>query len=554
MISAGHRPLPCWPLWLAGLASATRSPPPAASLSLVTQGQINNEMGLHAIGWAIGSNGLTQAEANLMFASFALSADPAVQQIAVWAYNGLLLGPAMHAITQTSAFTHDQALTILATIAQGLGTPTAAGALSAEIVSMVTSHQMTADHAIAMLVGFATTSSFHLNNLGVELNALIAANAISFGQAVNDLMHSTLSANQLITVLTGMSAANSALDPLILNQITTMVHSGALTAAQAMADIGNAPPDVALRLLTQCGNSATDIEDAAGNELAILWAQGPGVFYNFFAYAKANLDPWHAMGWIATVAAHGNAALQDYVDQQLHNNLYYAGSLGTYNITELLTTFLATNTPTALVQYYIGQLLGRLIDHPIQTTPTVIAQNVLTALEQALTGSAARNELATTPGAPAGYLPKALTADVAALVLLGLNTATHNADAHVMVDRDLKLVSHNIDAQFLVNVAQVLAPQEALTQFVNMIQHHWVSTALVAAQLGDMIAHGTLTAQQVIAAMAPLDNTHQLALITDILAHGETNNAVLTSQFATLVLLTWGVAPTSQVYPTCMMP
>ena len=232
-------------------------------------------MGLHAIGWATGSNGLTQAEANLMFASFALSADPAVQQIAVWAYNGLLLGPAMHAITQTSAFTHDQALTILATIAQGLGTPTAAGALSAEIVSMVTSHQMTADHAIAMLTGFAATSSFHLNNLGVELNALIAANAISFAQAVNDLMHSTLNANQLIIVLTGMSAANSALDPLILNQITTMVHSGALTAAQAMTDIGNAPPEVALRLLTQFGNSTTDIEDAAGNELAILWPRGP---------------------------------------------------------------------------------------------------------------------------------------------------------------------------------------------------------------------------------------------------------------------------------------
>ena len=77
-------------------------------------------MALHAIGWAIGSNGLTQAEANLMFASFALSADPAVQQIAVWAYNGLpRWGLAMHAITQTSAFTHDQALTILTTIASG---------------------------------------------------------------------------------------------------------------------------------------------------------------------------------------------------------------------------------------------------------------------------------------------------------------------------------------------------------------------------------------------------------------------------------------------------
>ena len=72
----------------------------------------------------------------------------------------------------------------------------------------------------------------------------------------------------------------------------------------------------------------------------------------------------------------------------------------------MLTNFLANNTPTALVQYYIGQLLGRMIDHPIQTTTTVIAQNVLTALEQALTGSAARNELATTPGAPAGDVPK----------------------------------------------------------------------------------------------------------------------------------------------------
>src|SRR5207249_3941674 len=60
--------------------------------------------------------------------------------------------------------------------------------------------------------------------------------------------------------------------------------------------------------------------------------------------------------------------------------------------------------------------------------------------------------------------------------------------------------------------------------------------------------HGTLTAQQVIAALAPLDTGHQLTIITDILAHAEVNSSVLTSQLATLVLLTWGVAPTSSVY------
>src|SRR5262249_1468480 len=90
--------------------------------------------------------------------------------------------------------------------------------------------------------------------------------------------------------------------------------------------------------------------------------------------------------------------------------------------------------------------------------------------------------------------------------------------------------------------------QQALTQFVSMVQNGWINPALVAKQLSDMIAAGKLTVDQVITAMAPLDTDHQLMLVTEMLATNEVSSNTLTSQFAALVLLTWGVAQTSQVY------
>src|SRR3954470_8260039 len=111
---------------------------------------------MQSIAWAVGrESGLSHDQASLMYASMALSADPAVQQIAVWAFNslgGATLSDAMHAITTNPIFTPDQALPIITTIASGmaaLGSQSAASSvLTAEIVSMVTSHQITADHAI----------------------------------------------------------------------------------------------------------------------------------------------------------------------------------------------------------------------------------------------------------------------------------------------------------------------------------------------------------------------------------------------------------------------
>lgn len=548
---------------LAGRLGASDAVAAAGAIgSLVTQGLIDNTSALHAIGWTVGQTGvLSQSQANLMYASMAISADPAVQQIAVWAYSDVNLGSetlahALHAITTNPAFTHDQALTIITNIASGLVAngsqdPSAvAGALAGEILSMVTSNLIAADHAVTMLVSLAVASNAQLGNLGIELSTLISANAISFAQVVSDLTHSTLSVDQVVTTLTGISAANSALDPQVLNQIIAMIDAGTLTPAHAMADIGNAAPDVALRLLTQCANASVNIEDAAAVELATLLAQASmfSPINDFYSYAKAHLDPVHAMGWIVSVAAHGNSALQTYVDNQLHNDLYGAGSLGTFNVTELLTNYLANFTPTPLVQYYIGQVLGRLIDHPVAVTPAQVVENVIVAIDQSIVGTQSHTYLATTPGITPASLPKPLTADVAALVMLGLNNTTHNTDAQAAADSDLKLVSHGVDAQFIANVVLIMPPQQALTQLVTLVQNGWADTALVAKQLADMVSHGTLTAQQVITAMAPLDTSHQLALMTDIVAHTETNNSVLTSQLATLVLLTWGVAPTSQVY------
>jgi hypothetical protein len=544
---------------LAGRLGASDAVVAAGAIgALVTQHQIDSESALHAIGWTVTQTlVLSQTQANLMFASMALSTDPAVQQIAVWAYNdlgGLTLAQALHAITTNAAFTHDQALTIITTIASGLGASgvqsasSVSSALAGEIASMVTSHQITADHAVAVLAGFAATSASQLNWLGVELNALIAANAISFSQMIADLTQSALSVDQMMTALTGMSAANSALDPQVLGQITAMIHAGTITLAQAMADIGNAPPNVALRLLTACGNASVDIEDAAATELAILLNQSSIALSGFYAYARANLDPVHAFGWIVSVAAHGNAALQSFVDGQFKTDGYNPGGVSMQDIATLLTNYLANFTPTSMVQYYIGQELGKLIDIAVGTGSKQTADSIIPLLEQSIAGTQARNDLATTQGSTAGSMPKTLATDTAALVLLGLTNSTHSSSAQAAANSELKAIGDAVDAKFVAAVAQIMPPQQALTQFVALVQNGWAPTVLVAKQISDMVANGSLTVQQVMTAMASLDTEHQLALVTDIIATNEVNSSVLTSQFATLVLLTWGVAPASQVY------
>ena len=132
--------------------------------------------------------------------------------------------------------------------------------------------------------------------------------------------------------------------------------------------------------------------------------------------------------------------------------------------------------------------------------------------------------------------------------MLGISNSTHSSDAQAAATKDFNQVSHSVDQQFFAAVAQVLPPEQALAQFANFVAHDQVNVNIVAKQVADMLAAGTATAAQVLAAFAPLDTTHQLAMITDILLQHEANAQALTSQFANLVLLSWGVAQTSPVY------
>jgi hypothetical protein len=96
---------------------------------------------MQSIAWAVGpTSGLSHDQANLMYASMALSADPAVQQIASWAFNslgGTTLSNAMHAITTNSVFTHDQAFTIITTIASGMAALGSQGAASSVLTAEI---------------------------------------------------------------------------------------------------------------------------------------------------------------------------------------------------------------------------------------------------------------------------------------------------------------------------------------------------------------------------------------------------------------------------------
>ncbi|WP_398480637.1 hypothetical protein [Tardiphaga sp.] len=533
--------------------------------ALVTQQLIVNESAMHAVAWAVGAtSGLTQGQANLIYASMALSSDPAVQQIAVWTFNfgDARLAQAFHGVTTNPIFTSDQALAIITTIAAGLtmsglqNDAVVASALSGEILAMVTAHQITADRAVIVLSGLAATSVAHLGYLGTELNVLISANVISFAQVVTILTGSALSADQIVTALVGLASANTAMDAQVLNQIGSMIRSGAIGGSQAMDDVAHAPFAIALRLLTGFATEGTAIIDAAATALAGLLSQpiGANNIHNFYALALANLTPVAAAGWIASVGAHGDAAVQSYVDSRLRNDVQYNGGLSAAtNMSTLLTRYLIEFAPTALVQYYIGQIIGRMINPAMLESfnslvpPAILAREVMSTVDRAIKGTESWKDAVTTPGSrPEDQ--KTVSSNTAALTLLGLVNATTNASAQAAADADLKLLSSSIDGQLLTAIAQVMAPQQALTQFVTMLQNGWVSVGLVGEQLADMVAHGSLTAQQVLDALAPLDANQQLAVVTNILAHNGTTESAFVSSFAALTLLVWGVAPTSQVY------
>lgn len=538
--------------------------------SLVTQGLITNENALHSIAWA-GSAGLTTDLANVMYADMALSTDPNVRQIAMWHFNATNLGTetlahAFHAVTTNPVFTHDQALAIICNVAPGIldgsqfTASFVAATLAAEITAMVTSHQITADHALAVLAADAASSGFHLNALGTELAALVTAGAISFDRAMNDLAAGGLNADQQVTVLARMCVLNHSWDSQIVSRISSMVAAGTISAGQAMADLGAVHNQIvqeassrgqyvngfALELLAAFVNAGPALEAAAAAECATLIAQGTLNGSILWSYATTHFDVVHAYGWIVSVASYGNADLQNYVDSQLNWNFSSRGS----DLTTYLTSFLVLGCAPH-IQYYIGQVLGRFVDH----TPTQ-ATNVVDAFDLRITGTALANEMAkdATQAAKNAHtsldslLPTKVNSDTAAMVLLGLSNTTHNAQVLARANDDQVLVSKTVDAQFVANIAQALPPEQALTQFANIVQHGWANTALVAKQIADMVAAGTVTATQVLASFSTLDTNHQLALVTDILALHETGSSAFVSQFATLTLLTWGVAPTSQTY------
>lgn len=533
--------------------------------ALVTQQLIANDMAMHAIAWAVGvTSGLTQGQASLIYASMALNSDPAVQQIAVWTFNvgEGRLAQAFHAVTTNPMFTPDQALTIITTIASGLATSglqsasAVATAVSGEIVAMVMAHQITADRAVTVLSGLAARSDAHLNYLGAELNALISANAISFAQVVTILNGSALGGDHIVTALVGLATVNAAMEAQVRDQIGAMIQSGAISAAQAMADVAHAPFGTALRLLTGFATAGTPIVDAAATALAgLLSPPGWGGDLNtFYALAKANLDPVRAAGWIASVGAHGDGGLQSFVDSRLRSEMVNGGSSGAFNISALLTNYVANFSPTPLVQYYIGQILGRLIDPSViaalnaLVAPGMVAKDILTAVERAIAGTDASREALKAPGATSQNQATPLSSNSAAMIILGLINSTSDADAKAGASADLKFLASSIDLQFTAAIVQMMGPQQALTQFVTMLQNGWASAGLIGEQLADMVAHGALTAQQVIDALTPLDANQQLAVVTNILAHNGTTESAFVSSFAALTLLAWGVAPTSQVY------
>ena len=292
--------------------SATQAAVAGQIGTLISSGTIGATQAMVDIGAAITAKTCTADEAVGLLLRVGAAGSPAVQaavgaEIALLATGTMTVTQALAdvgAAVSTKAITADQAVTLLAcTAAQGnalvqtkaigqiaamvsAGTVTAAQA-AADVAAAVTNAAMTADQGVTALALLGAVGNATLQSAAAgQLSTLIESGKISAAQAMVDIgaavTAKTCTADQAVALVVRLAASGAGTTQAAIGtEIATLISSGAISAGQAMADIGTAiagklcTADQAMNLLMRVGTSTSAVTQAAiGAEIATLIASG----------------------------------------------------------------------------------------------------------------------------------------------------------------------------------------------------------------------------------------------------------------------------------------
>ena len=242
---------------------------------LIDEGQLSASEAVADIGLAVAGNTLNPDRAVAVLASLAANGDTEIKLAAGGEASALVAGgylsasqamADLHNAVTSNALTAADAIPVILGFAAQHGTSGQAAAGASEIAALVSSHQITADQAVAVLAGTQGADEPGLqaaaNQATVRLVAdhLITANhAIEVltgtaatggadlqnaaGQVVAALVTAhQITADQAVTTLTGVAAqpGNAALQVTVGTEVYALVSGGLLTASQAVTDIDRA--------------------------------------------------------------------------------------------------------------------------------------------------------------------------------------------------------------------------------------------------------------------------------------------------------------------------
>jgi hypothetical protein len=529
--------------------------------TLVGDGAITAAQVMTDIGNAISSDA-TADQAVTLLTVLSIQGDATLQSAAdaeilsLIASNQITAAQAMTDIGNTVAagtLTGDQALALLATLA-GAGTAAVQAAVGGEIASLIGANHitasqadfdltnaifaqlLTADQAVAVLAGEAVAGGAAVQSEVVnQLSGIVSANQVTATQVSADIagaIGAGMTADQAIALLAGISIQGSVeLQAAASAEILSLIAGNQVSAAQAMADIGNTinagtlTGDQVIGLFAILANSGTAAEQATiGTELATLIAANAitatQVTADLTAAVTANtLTADQAIAVLANLAVAGGSAVLSVVITEIAA-LVSAGEISasaaatdigdaigaslTVDQAVALLANVAVGGGTALQAAAITEILAL-----VQNSQITIAQALSdignTVAAGTLTGDQVVGLLAAVANAGTAAQQQAVGTEIGALIAANRITATQ-----AMTDLDNAIAANAVTADIAMTVLTGVwlaggsgVPATSVSEILTLVTESRLTAAQAAADIGGMIG-GELTTSQGIVLFASL--------------------------------------------------
>ncbi|WP_407048088.1 beta strand repeat-containing protein [Methyloraptor flagellatus] len=526
-------------------------------IGTVTTSQVMTDIGAAVAGKAVTAD---QAVTLLALAASGGSSDvatAALGQITAMVSSGQVTAAQaaadVAATVSSKALTADQAVLTLLTLA-GTGNVAWQAAVSSQLVTMMTgtaitpalamadigaavsSGTCTADQAMGILVRVCSAGNASIQAaVGTEVNTLISSGAVSASQAMADIgaavATKVCTADQAVKMLALVSSVGTgAITAAAGAQVNALIVTGALTATQAMSDIGAAGRSAAatVTLIAAVGTSGSPTTQAAGvNQILALVASGTIGSASLAASAfgpaakSGAITGDQAITMLAGLASAGNPVMQSEVVSQI-NSMINTGTIapaqamvdigaavainlsGADQAVNLLTRLAATSavaTQTAAV----GEIATLI------SSGTITSAQVVTDVRAAISAGNCTVDQATTLFTLLGATSSPAVQAAAGGAIAGLITGGGITAAQAIIDVARTVSNRIISADQAIGVltsiaaAGTAAVQAAVGgQIASFVGSNVIDAGRAMADIGAAVAANALTGDQAVTVLAKM--------------------------------------------------